>query len=97
MAVEDEIIRQLSALVRAKTGDPSARISGLTALPGHAGQSYGFELEIGQGQHRTTALEFLRKFGTCLHALELNGLRPWSETAGPRCAKTGIVMPLGEW
>jgi aminoglycoside phosphotransferase (APT) family kinase protein len=49
MAVEDEIIRQLSALVCAKTGDPTARISGLTALPGHAGQSYGFELETGQG------------------------------------------------
>ena len=24
-------------------------------------------------------MEFLRSFGPCLHALELNGLRPWSE------------------
>ena len=45
MASDEEIIRQLTALVRAKTGDPSARVSDVAALPGHAGQSYGFELE----------------------------------------------------
>jgi len=49
MASDEEIIRQLTALVRTKTGDLSARISGVSALPGHAGQSYGFEIETGQG------------------------------------------------
>ena len=31
------------------------------------------------GRHAATALQFLDEFGEWLHALELNGLRPWSE------------------
>ena len=49
MAPEEEITRRLTALVRAKTGDPSARVGELTTLPGLAGQSYSFELETGAG------------------------------------------------
>ena len=49
MASDEEIVRQLTALVRAKTGDPSARISASATLPGHAGQSYSFDLETGDG------------------------------------------------
>src|ERR1700687_5535113 len=49
MASEEGITRELTALVRAKTGDPSARIGALTTLPGHAGQSYSFEHEAGSG------------------------------------------------
>jgi len=45
MAFEAEITRQLTVLVRAKTGDNDARVSGLEALPGHAGQSYSFDCE----------------------------------------------------
>ena len=45
----DEITRQATTMVRAKTGDPGARISEVTALPGHAGFGYSFMLE------RTTA------------------------------------------
>jgi len=37
------------------------------------------ERGIGQSPHRQAALEFLRRFGPSLHALELNGLRPWRE------------------
>src|ERR1700683_103133 len=44
-----EITRQATAMLRAKTGDPGARISEVTALPGHAGFGYSFILE------RTTA------------------------------------------
>jgi aminoglycoside phosphotransferase (APT) family kinase protein len=44
MALEDEITRQLTTLARAETGDADARVETLTALPGHAGQSYSFEL-----------------------------------------------------
>jgi aminoglycoside phosphotransferase (APT) family kinase protein len=45
MAQEIELItRQLTALVREKTGDPVATVTGLSALPGHAGVSYSFEL-----------------------------------------------------
>ena len=36
---------------------------------------------IGQAMHRRIALEFLRRFGSSLHALELNGLRPWKENS----------------
>src|ERR1700676_3554984 len=49
MAADEEITRQLTTLVRARTGDPSARIGALTTLRGHAGRSYSFELEIGAG------------------------------------------------
>lgn len=45
MAQEAELIaQQLTALVREKTNDPVAAVAGLTALPGHAGVSYSFEL-----------------------------------------------------
>jgi hypothetical protein len=37
------------------------------------------EQGIGQAAHRDAALEFLRRFRPSLHALELNGLRPWKE------------------
>src|ERR1700736_1084500 len=45
----EEITRQATAMVRAKTGDPGAPILEVTALPGHAGFGYSFILE------RTTA------------------------------------------
>ncbi len=44
-----EIIRQLTALCRAKTGDPDATVSEIGALPGHAGFSYSFVLEAKSG------------------------------------------------
>ncbi len=37
------------------------------------------ETGIGQAEHRMFAIEFLRRYGSSLHALELNGLRPWKE------------------
>lgn len=37
------------------------------------------ERGISQAAHRQVALDFLRRFGPSLHALELNGLRPWKE------------------
>jgi aminoglycoside phosphotransferase (APT) family kinase protein len=45
MEAETELIRQLRELAQAKTGDPAAEIRALSILPGHAGQSYSFELE----------------------------------------------------
>ena len=41
----DEITRQATTMVRAKTGDPGARIIEVTPLPGHAGFGYSFILE----------------------------------------------------
>jgi len=40
-----QITAQLTALVRAKTGDAGARVTGVTPLPGHAGFGYSFVLE----------------------------------------------------
>lgn len=37
------------------------------------------EKRIGQAFHTAEAQEFLRLFGESIHALELNGLRPWRE------------------
>src|SRR5216683_2519858 len=45
MAAEADIGEQLRAFARAKTGDPAAEVRAIHPLPGHAGQSYGFELE----------------------------------------------------
>ena len=45
----EEITRQATTMVRAKTGDPGARILEVSPLPGHAGFGYSFILE------RTTA------------------------------------------
>jgi hypothetical protein len=39
------------------------------------------ETGIGPEQHRTSALAFLSQYGEYLHAVELNGLRPWRENA----------------
>jgi aminoglycoside phosphotransferase (APT) family kinase protein len=41
----EQVTRQLTALVRAKTGDAGARVHSLESLPGHAGFSYSFILE----------------------------------------------------
>jgi hypothetical protein len=35
--------------------------------------------EVGTHQHRALLSEFLQDCGGCIHALELNGLRPWPE------------------
>ncbi|HSU91444.1 MAG TPA: phosphotransferase family protein [Sporolactobacillaceae bacterium] len=45
----EEVAAQLTALVRAKTGDPGARAHSLGSLPGHAGFSYSFVLERSDG------------------------------------------------
>ena len=52
------------------------------------------EKGIGQAQHRAAAQEFLRKFGTFLHALELNGLRPWSENRDVTALAQAVKKPV---
>jgi len=44
-AAAREVLEQLTALCRAKTGDQGAIVSEIRGLPGHAGFSYGFVLE----------------------------------------------------
>jgi len=41
----EEITAQATAMVRAKTGDPGARVLAVEALPGHAGFGYSFMLD----------------------------------------------------
>ncbi len=90
MVSDEEITRQLTALVRAKTGDPSARISALTTLPGHAGQSYSFELETGSGATATCerlvlrlAPEGVRPVGTADVVRQARIMKSLSGTAVP--------------
>lgn len=44
-----DIMETLDALVRAKTGDPGARVHSPGSLPGHAGLSFSFVLERSDG------------------------------------------------
>ncbi len=39
---------------------------------------------VGAEKHQYLVNEFLQKYGTCLHALELNGLRHWEENRATR-------------
>jgi aminoglycoside phosphotransferase (APT) family kinase protein len=48
-AQNEQIARQLTLLVREKTGDPDATVGEPKALPGHAGLSYSFELTARAG------------------------------------------------
>ncbi|HTW66449.1 MAG TPA: hypothetical protein VME17_17625 [Bryobacteraceae bacterium] len=50
------------------------------------------EKRIGPEEHRAAVLEFLRRFGNHVHALELNGLRPWSENR----AVTTLARTIGK-
>ncbi len=57
MESHGEITRQLTAFVRALTGNDAAQVNAVASLPGHAGQSYGFELEyIDNGQRQREKL-----------------------------------------
>jgi aminoglycoside phosphotransferase (APT) family kinase protein len=96
MASDEEITRQLTALVRAKTGDPSAQVSPLTTLPGHAGQSYSFDLESGVGAARKRERMVLR--------LAPEGVRPVGTADVVRQARimkslegTAVPVPRVRW
>lgn len=52
------------------------------------------EKRIGQAGHRAAARDFLSKFGPCLHALELNGLRPWSENRDVAVLGRAVGKPV---
>ena len=52
------------------------------------------EKEIGQTEHRQHVDAFIRGFGRWLHALELNGLRPWQENQSVAQLAAAFSMPL---
>jgi hypothetical protein len=49
---------------------------------------------IGKAKHDVQVNDFLRKYGTLLHALELNGLRNWEENRTTRRLSEKWNMPL---
>jgi aminoglycoside phosphotransferase (APT) family kinase protein len=51
-----QIARQLTLLIRERTGDPQAVVSEPHALPGHAGLSYSFELTVRAGVPQTLTM-----------------------------------------
>lgn len=52
------------------------------------------ERGIGKAAHRQAVLEFLQQFGPMVHALELNGMRPWAENREVIDLSREIDMPL---
>jgi aminoglycoside phosphotransferase (APT) family kinase protein len=96
MASDEEITRQLTALVRAKTGDQTAHVSPLITLPGHAGQSYSFYLETGSGTSAKSERMVLR--------LAPEGVRPVGTADVVRQARimkslegTAVPVPPVRW
>jgi hypothetical protein len=51
------------------------------------------ERGIGQQAHHATAAEFLARFGSRLHALELNGMRPWRENRAVIALAEAVAKP----
>jgi hypothetical protein len=52
------------------------------------------EKRIGKAHHRATVHSFLGRFGPWLHALELNGMRPWSENRDVVALSAAVRKPL---
>jgi hypothetical protein len=52
------------------------------------------EKGIGYQQHVALAAEFIREYRRWIHAVELNGLRPWSENRAVVRLATELEMPL---
>ncbi len=48
----------------------------------------------GQQYHDCMAVEFLRRYAPYLHALELNGLRPWSENRRVAALAASVEKPV---
>jgi aminoglycoside phosphotransferase (APT) family kinase protein len=87
MAAEGQIEQQLARFVREQVG-ADAQIGPLTTLPGHAGQSYSFELEHGSPRRRERlvvrlAPEGVRPVGTADVVRQARIMRSLAETAVP--------------
>ncbi len=52
------------------------------------------EKGIGAGRHWSLLREFLRLFGGLIHALELNGLRPWKENQNVMTVAASVKLPV---
>ena len=77
-----------------KLGEYLARLSELDQVLLVFNHPLWDEKRIGQAEHRAAVLEFMRKFGTCVHALELNGLRPWSENRAVTALAQALRKPV---
>ena len=78
---------------RPRESDLRAILAGLHAEPGMLtvfNHPLWDETGIGPEQHRTAAVAFLSQYGEYLHAIELNGLRPWRENAS-------AIRLAGDW
>ncbi|MGD0579984.1 MAG: hypothetical protein ABSC08_13765 [Bryobacteraceae bacterium] len=55
---------------------------------------YWDEIGVGQQLHNSIAERFLRRYKPFLHALELNGLRPWSENRRVAALAASLERPV---
>jgi aminoglycoside phosphotransferase (APT) family kinase protein len=86
MASEVEVASRLREFARARTGDPAAEVRAIAALPGHAGQSYSFELEACGTREKLVlrvAPEGVRIAGTADVARQGRIMASLAETAVP--------------
>jgi hypothetical protein len=78
---------------RPREGDLRAILAGIHAEPGTLNvfnHPLWDETGIGAEQHRRAAVALLSQYGEYLHAIELNGLRPWRENAS-------AIRLAGDW
>jgi hypothetical protein len=93
---------QCMAALAAFTADPKeADLEGMLSWLGEEPDTlvvfnhpYWDEKGAGQQLHDSMAVEFLRRYGPFLHALEMNGLRPWSENRRVAALAASVGKPL---
>jgi aminoglycoside phosphotransferase (APT) family kinase protein len=84
----EELERRLGPFVRAKTGDPSARVSQVHKMPGHAGFSYGFTVHGTTGEasyYLRLPPPGVRWVGTADVLRQVQALRALDGTKVPHC------------
>lgn len=52
------------------------------------------ENRVGAQTHTQTAEDLVRRFGSCIHALEMNGLRPWRENRAVLAFAASLGKPI---
>jgi aminoglycoside phosphotransferase (APT) family kinase protein len=96
MAAEAGIEKQLREFVRAKSADPAAEVSAISPLPGHAGQSYGFELGYAAGAARVREKLVLRLAPAGVRAVGTADIARQARIMAS-LAETRVPVPAIKW
>ncbi|HLW72106.1 MAG TPA: phosphotransferase family protein [Candidatus Binataceae bacterium] len=96
MAAETEIERLLRDFVRAKSADPAAEVNAISPLPGHAGQSYSFELEYAADAGRVREKLVLRLAPAGVRAVGTADIARQARIMAS-LAETSVPVPPIKW